>query len=142
MSDSGDRQPAQGDAARARMRAERVTALVRMLRAFGQEATKERLQALGELTDPVPQHLFAAAVNRATLETRGGWPPGPGDIMRAAVDLEPAELNPGQPRGLPRWYRRAIGERTRAEMPREIGPRDGVAKSLSDRVSEAAGGDR
>ena len=127
------------DETRARHRAERITALIQMLRAFGQEATEHRLEALGLFTNPIPQHLFAAAVRRATIETSGGWPPGPGDIMRAAVALEPGELNPGQQRTQPRWYKHALGEARSRERPREIGRRQGGA--APDFAIRAAGGD-
>lgn len=129
------------EATRARQRAERVTALTHMLRAFGQEATSERLEALGLATNLIPQHVFAAAVHRAIAETTGGWPPGPGDIMSAAVALEPGERSEVSGTSLPRWYRRALGERTRDEKPRELGQRTGGHPLDIDRITKAAGGE-
>lgn len=128
---------------RARMRAERTAALIQMLRCFGHEATPERLEAMGLATDPIPQHLFARAVMRAT-RLSSSYPPSPGEIIEAAVAIEPAEANPGQPRGKPRWYRMAIGEMARSEKPRELGQRSGMesGQALTDRVSEAARADR
>ena len=125
---------------RERMRAERVTVIVWMFRCYGSEATADMIRAFGEATNGIPQHLFAPAVKRAVADYRGNWRPGPGHIIEAAVQLEPAAVNPGQARGLPKWARKMRGERVREEQPRELGARSGEpggAISLSDCVGMA-----
>jgi len=106
----------------AREKALRLGSLTEMLVAYGQTATPDRLKSLGNLTKGVPVDVFREACQLACIQHEGGWPPGPGDVIKAALQLAPGEVNPGQARSLPRWYRRATFQLRGGldERPREI----------------------
>jgi hypothetical protein len=104
----------------------RTTALLEIFVGLGRAVTTEQLAYYGNLTRHVPLEVFRAACNLAVIGAKDGWPPGPGDIIRAALTLAPGPLNPGHERSLPRWYQRATYQLRGDEQPREIGRRSGV----------------
>lgn len=93
--------------------------------AFGKEVSDETLRLQGNLTKRIPIEIFRAACERACLLTKGGFPPGPGDILEAARLIAPGETVPGQERATPRWWRIAVREiQGRVdERPQLRGPR-------------------
>ena len=104
----------------------RLTCLVEVFTLFGVDPTKERLRLLANITQQIPPEVYRDACLRACTLARGGFPPGAGDIIAAALELAPGEPNPGQERSLPRWYLVATRKlRPTDEKPREIGSRTG-----------------
>lgn len=61
-----------------------ITAIVEMFSGLGAEATDERVAYYLRLLGRIPPFLMRAACDRAVLESPNGFPPGPGEIMRAA----------------------------------------------------------
>ena len=110
-------------------KAQRTTVLVEMFLGLGREAGIEQIAYYGNLTKHVPLDALRDACRIATLNTVGGWAPGPGDILRAALELAPGELNPGHERSKPRWYQRSMRRLYGDERPREIGQRSGATDS-------------
>lgn len=105
-------------------KAQRLAALAEIFVGLGIEASADRLRIMAIWTEDVPIEVFGDACRRAVRTSKGGFPPGAGDILAAALALKPGELNAGQERSLPKWYRVAIGKRTRSEKPVEIGKRE------------------
>ena len=104
----------------------RLTAMTEMFSGYGKPATEEQLKWYGNLTKHVPAEVFRQAIASASIESRGSFPPGPGDIIAAALVLAPGEQQPGYERALPRWYRRALGQLRDQEKPKELGFRSGM----------------
>ena len=101
--------------------------------AFGKEVSEDTLRLQANLTKRIPIEIFKAACERACLLTKGGFPPGPGDILEAARLIAPGETVPGQEKATPRWWRIAVREiQGRVdERPQLRGPRGGEASFLS-----------
>ena len=106
----------------------RLEALVEMFTGLGREATEEKLAYYGNLTKGIPIQIFKKSCRLAALDAKGGWPPGPGDIVSAALEISPGVHTPGQGQAKPRWYQRLRREIAGRERPREIGARSGAAE--------------
>jgi len=113
----------------------RVEAIVEIFLGCGAELTPERLRIYGNNTQFVPIEIFQAACRAAVCAKENGYPPSVGEILKEARELAPAALTPGQPRGLPRWYRRQLGRNKQTEQPREIASRSGSG-CLAESVRE------
>lgn len=74
--------PAEIDPALARQL--QTTALVEMFTGLGAEASEHRVAYYLRLLERVPPILLRAACDRAVLASSNGYPPGPGEIIRAA----------------------------------------------------------
>ena len=104
-------------------RAIRLALWARLLLAFGQEASDERLTLLVDLTaripwlipplrhdpDPSaePELLFARALDAAAMRAKGMWPPGPGDVLEAAVAIGGTLPSEGHGESTRRWVHEA-----------------------------------
>ncbi len=108
--------------------------------AFGREISPETLRLQGNLTKRIPIEIFAAACERACLLTKGGFPPGPGDILEAARLIAPGKTVPGQEKATPRWWRIAVREIQGrvGERPQLRGPRGEGATILE--IAKEVGG--
>lgn len=113
----------------------RMTALTEMFVGFGQPIVAERLKYYGNLTKCIPFAVFPQAVRAAAMSVRGGFVPGPGDIIAAAVDLAPGERSEVGGITDPNWLQQGRRGRAATERPREIGPR-GEGKSLREIAEE------
>lgn len=89
-----------------------ITAIVEMFAGLGAEATDERVAYYLRLLGRIPPFLMRAACDRAVLDSPNGFPPGPGEIMRAAEAIH-AERAKQQRKQLAQrqWtdYERSIG---------------------------------
>jgi hypothetical protein len=87
---------------------ERLDALRDLFHTYPHPASAERIGRYGNLTKYIPQGVFAQSCRNACITTEGGRCPAPADIFREALLLAPGQLNGGQKRSRPEWYRRAI----------------------------------
>lgn len=62
----------------------RTTALVEMFTGLGAEVSENRVAYYLRLLERVPPMILRAACDRAVLASSTGYPPGPGEIIRAA----------------------------------------------------------
>ena len=99
----------------------RLTVLTGMFETYGQPFSDDRLRSYGNLTKHVPHAVFRAAVETSMVENTSGFPPSPGAIIACALKLAPGQRSPSHGTSLPRWYRAAIGENRRRELPQEAG---------------------
>ena len=118
--------------------ARRVAALTGLFLGYGQPATDDRLRFYANATKHVPLEVFEQACLNAAAMSRGSFPPGPGDIVAAALQLAPGEYTPGQGSSKPRWYRqmsRVEGVRRLPEEPASVQalPRDPPTAEVSER---------
>lgn len=65
----------------------RVAILTEMFITFGQEAIPERIASYLRLTKNIPVEYMRVACDSASCEMTTGFPPGPGDIIRAAEKI-------------------------------------------------------
>lgn len=65
----------------------RVAVLTEMFVGFGAEAIEERIAYYMRLTKNVPIEYLRVACDAAACEMTTGFPPGPGDIVRAAEQI-------------------------------------------------------
>lgn len=102
--------------------AARLAVITEMLTVFGQRANRDRILGLARITQHIPLPLLRGATRRAAC-LAVDYPPVPGAIVQAALDLS-AAWGMHDPRGRrPAWYRRTLQER-----PREVAqqPSDGA----------------
>lgn len=99
-----------------------------MFLGYGQPVIEERLRYYGNLTQFIPLDVFKASCRQAALETVGSFPPGPGDILKAALQLAPGAYTPGQGYSTPIWYQRQRKRMRIQEQPKELGPRTGMTR--------------
>lgn len=71
-----------------RLRAEQITVLAEMFVGLGHEAPDERVEYYLRLLHRVPPRILRMACDKAVLDERGGFVPGPGQIMQAAEEIE------------------------------------------------------
>jgi hypothetical protein len=89
-----------------RERALRAGSLEEMHQTFGRALGEAQLRLMGNLTKHVPAAIFREACQLACINTRGGFPPGVGDVVAAALELAPGGYTPGQGLSKPRWHQR------------------------------------
>ena len=94
----------------------RLEALTEMFIGFGQPVVKERLRYYANITQNIPLGVFKQSCRLAAVETSGGFPPGPGDIIQAALKLSPGRQTPGHGLSKQRWYQRSLQDRRRIAL--------------------------
>ncbi len=106
-------------------KARRLAALGDLFLTYGVEASPERIKQYGNATQFIPIQVYRQACLNAVSATPGSWPPGPGDIVRAAAILAPGERSPSHGASMPKWLQRQLGYTKRQEQPKQIGQRTG-----------------
>ena len=110
-------------------KAYRLGSISELFAVFDKPISETQLRLWGNLLKHVPAPVFRDACMRAAVLTTGSFPPGPGAVLEAALELAPGGYTPGQGAFKPRWYQAATFKLRGGvvEKPREIGGRGPVS---------------
>ena len=116
-------------------KAQRLEALMAMFLGYGTDPAEERLRWYANTTRFIPLGLLAPATQFAAMESPGGFAPGPGDIVKAALRLDPQPHSQSGHPTLPKWHQKATQSLSQAFTDKPQGPK-AIVETLDDALQQ------
>ncbi|MHA1165749.1 MAG: hypothetical protein ACTSP0_09255 [Alphaproteobacteria bacterium] len=114
--------------------AKRLAILTEMLLGHPGEVQEDGLRWMLKVTAPIPLELLPrACLLASTRQLETAFAPGPGQIIKAAIDCSPSgEYSPSIGTLKPKWFRQGMRRLRAAERPMETGHRLGKVTSAGE----------